>query len=69
MAIATMLDPWFKITLINFSFPKIYQEFEVARNINCVHDSLYELYNEYVVDYTSSHAGKCASKSDRKSVV
>ena len=44
-------------------FPKIYQEFEVARNINCVHDSLYELYNEYVVDYTSSHAGKCASKS------
>ena len=44
-------------------FPKIYQEFEVARNINCVHDSLYELYNEYVVDYTSSHTGQCASKS------
>ena len=58
-----MLDPRFRITLINFSFPKIYQEFEVARNINCVHDSLYELYNEYVVDYTSSHTGQCASKS------
>ena len=63
MAIATMLDPRFRITLINFSFPKIYQEFEVARNINCIHDSLYELYNEYVVDYTSSHARQSASKS------
>ena len=67
MAIATMLDPWFKITLINFSFPKIYQEFEVARNINCVHDSLYELNNEYVVDCTSSHTRQSASKSTKGS--
>ena len=49
MAIAAMSDPRFKMALINFSFPKIYQEFEVARNIGCVHDFLYELYNEYVV--------------------
>ena len=63
VAIAAMSDPRFKMTLINFSFPKIYQEFEVARNIGCVHDSLYEPYNEYVVDYTSSNAGQSASKS------
>ena len=63
MAIAAVLDPRFKMTLINFSFPKIYQGFEIARNIDCVHDSLYELYNEYVVDYTSSNAGQSASKS------
>ncbi|XP_050278147.1 zinc finger BED domain-containing protein RICESLEEPER 1-like [Quercus robur] len=63
MVIAVVLDPRFKMTLINFSFPKIYQGFEVARNINCVHDSLYELYNEYVADYTSSNVGQSASKS------
>ncbi|XP_075672206.1 zinc finger BED domain-containing protein RICESLEEPER 2-like [Castanea sativa] len=63
MAIAAMLDPRLKMTLINFSFPKIYQGFEVARNIDCVHDALYQLYNEYVVDYTSSNAGQSASKS------
>ena len=63
MAIAAMLDPRFKMTLISFSFPKIYQEFEVARNIGRVHDSLYELFNEYVVDYTSSNVGQSPSKS------
>ena len=63
MAIAAVLDPRFKMTLINFSFPKIYQGFEVARNIDCVHDALYQLYNEYVMDYTSSNAGQSASKS------
>ncbi|XP_030959061.1 zinc finger BED domain-containing protein RICESLEEPER 1-like [Quercus lobata] len=67
MAIAVVLDPRFKMTLINFSFPKIYQGFEVARNINCVHDSLYELYNEYVAHYTSSNAGQSASKSTKGS--
>ncbi|KAM4069756.1 hypothetical protein ACB094_12G114000 [Castanea mollissima] len=63
MVIAAVLNPRFKMTLINFSFPKIYQGFEVARNIDCVHDSLYQLYNEYVVDYTSSNARQSASKS------
>ncbi|KAF3946835.1 hypothetical protein CMV_026941 [Castanea mollissima] len=63
MAIVAVLDPRFKMTSINFSFPKIYQGFEVARNIDCVHDSLYQLYNEYVVDYTSSNVGQSASKS------
>ena len=63
MAIAVVLDPQFKMTLINFSFPKIYQGFKVARNINRVHNALYQLYNEYVVDYTSSNVGQSASKS------
>ena len=63
MAIAVVLDPQFKMTLIKFSFPKIYQGFKVARNINRVHNALYQLYNEYVVDYTSSNVGQSASKS------
>ncbi|KAF3975055.1 hypothetical protein CMV_001660 [Castanea mollissima] len=42
---------------------EIYHGFEVARNIDRVHDSLYQLYNEYVVDYTSCNAGQSASKS------
>ena len=63
MAIAAVLDPRFKMTLINFSFPRIYQGFEVARNIDRVHDSLYELYNEYVMDNTPSNARQSASKS------
>ncbi|KAK9992672.1 hypothetical protein SO802_027657 [Lithocarpus litseifolius] len=63
MAITVVLDPRFKMTLINFSFPKIYQGFEVARNIDRVHDALYQHYNEYVVDYTSSNARQSASKS------
>ena len=63
MAITAMLDPRFKMTLINFSFPRIYQGFEVARNIDRVHDSLYELYNEYVKDNTPSNARQSASKS------
>ncbi|KAM4103132.1 hypothetical protein ACJW30_06G056300 [Castanea mollissima] len=41
----------------------IYQGFEVVRNIDHVHDSLYQLYNEYIVDYTLSNAGQSASKS------
>ena len=63
VAIAVVLDPQFKMTLINFSFPKIYQGFVVARNIDRVHGALYQLYNEYVVDYTSSNVGQSASKS------
>ena len=63
MAITAVLDPRFKMTLINFSFPRIYQGFEVARNIDRVHDSLYELYNEYVMDNTPSNARQSASKS------
>ncbi|XP_075655256.1 zinc finger BED domain-containing protein RICESLEEPER 2-like [Castanea sativa] len=34
MAIAAVSDSQFKMTLINFFFPKIYQGFEVARNID-----------------------------------
>ena len=63
MAITAVLDPRFKMTLINFSFPRIYQGFEVARNIDRVHDSLYELYNEYVMDNSPINARQSASKS------
>ena len=33
MAIVAMSDPRFKMALINFSFPKIYQELEVAKTL------------------------------------
>ncbi|XP_030964253.1 zinc finger BED domain-containing protein RICESLEEPER 1-like [Quercus lobata] len=53
---------------MKLKFDKYWGEwFEVARNIDRVHDSLYECYNEYVVDYTSSNAGQSASKSTESS--
>ncbi|KAM4118394.1 hypothetical protein ACB094_02G198700 [Castanea mollissima] len=47
----------------------ICQGFEVARNIDRVHDSLYQLYNEYVVNYSSSNAEQSASKSTKGSSI
>ena len=66
MAIASVLDPRFKMKLVEFSFPTIYANSE--NNIQEVKDALYLMYSEYMemhdtlvreaANYGSGHGGK-----------
>lgn len=47
LAIAVVMDPRFKMKLVEFSFNKIYGE-EAATYIKSVEDGIHELFNEYV---------------------
>ncbi|CAD5185538.1 unnamed protein product [Musa acuminata subsp. malaccensis] len=47
LAISVVMDPRFKMKLVEFSFAKIYGE-DSARFIKVVNDSIHELYLEYV---------------------
>ncbi|KAH7689719.1 Tam3-transposase (Ac family) protein [Dioscorea alata] len=47
LAVAVVMDPRFKLKLVEFSFPKIYGE-DAARYVAVVSDALHELYLEYV---------------------
>ncbi|XP_077246139.1 zinc finger BED domain-containing protein RICESLEEPER 3-like [Tasmannia lanceolata] len=50
MAISSILDPRYKMKLIEFCFPKIYSVFEYETHMKTVRDSLYELYDIFVVE-------------------
>ncbi|CAH1414841.1 unnamed protein product [Lactuca virosa] len=52
MAIASMLDPRFKMKLVEFSFPTIYSNAE--KNIEEVKKALYEMYEEYLEIHDAS---------------
>jgi hypothetical protein len=54
MAIGAILDPSFKIKLVQFCSPKIYQKLEATTNIKRVRRVLNELYGEYVNDHNWS---------------
>ncbi|XP_057797898.1 zinc finger BED domain-containing protein RICESLEEPER 2-like [Salvia miltiorrhiza] len=47
MAIGSILDPRFKMRLVDFAFNKIYNEVEARTNIMKVQDALYNLYFKY----------------------
>lgn len=48
LAIAVIMDPRFKMKLVEFSFTKIYGEATAAGYIKIVNDSIHELFLEYV---------------------
>ncbi|KAG5540966.1 hypothetical protein RHGRI_021004 [Rhododendron griersonianum] len=52
MALGAVLDPRYKMKLIDCCFPEIYTESEAARNSSIVLQSLHELYKEYVAAYS-----------------
>jgi hypothetical protein len=54
VAIGVVLDPRFKMKLVQFYFSEIYQEPEATRNIERVCRALNELYSEYVDDHNLS---------------
>ncbi|KAJ7956735.1 zinc finger BED domain-containing protein DAYSLEEPER-like [Quillaja saponaria] len=47
LAIAVVMDPRFKMKLVEFSFTKIYGE-EAPNHINIVNEGIHELFHEYV---------------------
>jgi hypothetical protein len=54
MSIAAVLDPRYKMTLINFCFPLIYPDFEYPQHIQNVLAILHELFEVYVTAPNSS---------------
>ncbi|XP_062175626.1 zinc finger BED domain-containing protein RICESLEEPER 1-like [Alnus glutinosa] len=71
MAIAAILDPRFKMTLIEFYFLKIYEEAEAQENIEYVQKILNWIYDLYVIKHNSnlvqpnlaSNAQECSSSN------
>jgi hypothetical protein len=54
VALATVLDPRFKMKLINFCFRLIYPKPEASKNIDNAMSVLHEFYEVYVSTHNSS---------------
>ncbi|VAH14919.1 unnamed protein product [Triticum turgidum subsp. durum] len=54
LSIASILDPRYKMDLINFCFPKIYVASDIEHNIDSVSSTLKELYEHYESDHTAN---------------
>ncbi|GLT53070.1 hypothetical protein SLA2020_263660 [Shorea laevis] len=63
MAIAAVLDPRYKMKLINFCFPLIYPEPDATLHIDKVLSCLGELYEVYVLAHNSSVQQQCAQEN------
>ncbi|KAL4564056.1 hypothetical protein LXL04_028106 [Taraxacum kok-saghyz] len=76
ISIGAVMDPRYKMKLIEFSFKGIYSDKETALQIQMVKDTLYLLFEEYVdahkssvVSSSSSTTNNSASKSDFPSLI
>ncbi|KAA8534713.1 hypothetical protein F0562_032230 [Nyssa sinensis] len=58
MEITGILDPRYKMIIVNYCFPDIYPEAEANRNLVTVKQVLYEIYNEYVVTHAATHTAQ-----------
>ncbi|KAH7835305.1 hypothetical protein Vadar_024911 [Vaccinium darrowii] len=63
MALAAALDPRYKMKLVGFCFPEIYNEVDASANISMVRDSLYQLYDVYVAMHTEAFNGESSQQS------
>jgi hypothetical protein len=68
MSIAAVLDPRYKMKLINFCFPYIYPADQVSKHIDNVLFTLHELYELYVADHNSSVLQSAQETSGSSSV-
>lgn len=67
LAMAVVMDPRFKMKLVEFSFSKIFGE-DAGKNIKTVDDGIHELFTEYMAlpspQNTTSEGGKADGLSD-----
>ncbi|KAL2929375.1 Zinc finger BED domain-containing protein RICESLEEPER 4 [Bienertia sinuspersici] len=56
LAIAVVLDPWYKMVLIRSVFLKLYVPVEVEARLNEIYDALVEMYKFYDTSPTSPSA-------------
>ncbi|KAH7848769.1 hypothetical protein Vadar_007549 [Vaccinium darrowii] len=63
MALGAALDPRYKMKLVGFCFPEIYNEVDASANISMVRDSLYQLYDVYVAMHSEAFNGESSQQS------
>jgi hypothetical protein len=69
MSLVAVLDPRYKMKLINFCFPFIYPELEASMHIDRVLSVLHELYEVYVTTHNSSIFQQSANENASVSIV